>query len=569
VTAPEQYSPPVYACAAGTVLHGHAGSTLEPGVVLYTFLPPGAADALLSTEPRVDVHADGPGAMTVTVRALAGDTSLTWQLPLAPFVAALPGQSGDDGRMVLLAVVDAEPSETFWADPVDCERLAAELQLPVGELAEALRGRLTPWLDEDLRLLLDDDAYHRAGDRSPAQTLAEAVLGQYRGDLAAEQGITRLLRALTLAPHEHSAELGDRLCAAVVTAVTSAPERALDQVLAGTAPFETELLRLLTELPPRLRATPEPEQRAAAMDVLLAAPDRDEGVRAAVDAVTRIARTQHGPDLSDEELLQRLLMVDDALEVRLAALWLGLATAEPAPELTRRIEAEGPLGAQWLRQTAAALARLGPKAKQDVSNPAVDERTVRACTDLAAQLRRSRRGPGSWLTVAPSAACVATMSAYATGLDAETVTDLLDELVADDVTGVDLLDGLVCATAQVLVRLDPDVDATTRHSQVSEMLDALPTGSRGARWLLATCLREAHEHDAGAVDLSPYVPRDSATDPDRLAERAGRTGVLRAALQCLDALAATVGPEAEVSRDGVLGGVFPAALDEHELLRER
>jgi hypothetical protein len=159
------------------------------------------------------------------------------------------------------------------------------------------------------------------------------------------------------------------------------------------------------------------------------------------------------------------------------------------------------------------------------------------------------------------------MSAYATGLDAEAVVDLLDELLAEDVTGVDLLDGMVCATAQVLVRLDPDVDEAVRGTQVAELLDAVPAGSRGARWLLATCLLEAHDHDAGAPDLSAHVPRDSATDPDRRAERAGRAGVLRGALQCLDALAATLGADAEMSRDGVLGSVFPAALDEHELLR--
>ena len=34
-------------------------------------------------------------------------------------------------RMVLLAVMDAEPEDGFWAQPVDCERLSAELQLPV------------------------------------------------------------------------------------------------------------------------------------------------------------------------------------------------------------------------------------------------------------------------------------------------------------------------------------------------------------------------------------------------------------------------------------------------------
>ena len=127
VSTPEQHRPPVYACAAGAVLHAHAASTLEPAVLLYTFLPVGAADRLHAPDARVDVHGDGLGSGSVTVRVLSDGQSLSWQLPLAPFVAALPGQPGDDGRMVLLGVVDAEPEAGFWAQPVDCERLAAEL----------------------------------------------------------------------------------------------------------------------------------------------------------------------------------------------------------------------------------------------------------------------------------------------------------------------------------------------------------------------------------------------------------------------------------------------------------
>ena len=36
VSTPEQHRPPVYACAAGAVLHAHSASTLEPAVLLYT-----------------------------------------------------------------------------------------------------------------------------------------------------------------------------------------------------------------------------------------------------------------------------------------------------------------------------------------------------------------------------------------------------------------------------------------------------------------------------------------------------------------------------------------------------
>ena len=114
--------------------------------------------------------------------------------------------------MVLLAVMDAEPEDGFWAQPVDCERLAAELQLPVTDLVDALRGRLTPWLADDVELLLHDDAHEHAADLSPAETLASAVVAHYKGDLEAEQSATRLLRAFEYAPKEFQAELGTRLC---------------------------------------------------------------------------------------------------------------------------------------------------------------------------------------------------------------------------------------------------------------------------------------------------------------------------------------------------------------------
>ncbi|MCW2499233.1 MAG: hypothetical protein JWN87_909, partial [Frankiales bacterium] len=150
MSTPEQHRPPVYACAAGAVLHAHSADTLEPAVLLYTFLPAGSGDRIDAVEAKVDVHGDGPGSSTLTVRVLSEGQSLSWQLPVAPFVAALPGQPGDEGRMVLLAVMDAEPEQGFWAQPVDCERLAAELQLPVTDLVDALRGRLTPWLADDV-----------------------------------------------------------------------------------------------------------------------------------------------------------------------------------------------------------------------------------------------------------------------------------------------------------------------------------------------------------------------------------------------------------------------------------
>ncbi len=600
MTSPEQLRPPVYGCAAGTVLHAHAADTLEPGVLLYTFLPPGLAATLHEVEPRVDVHADGPSATTLTVRLLVGDTALSWQLPLAPFVAALPGQSGDEGRMVLLAVVDAEPEDGFWTRPVDCEHLAGELQLPVAELAEALRGRLTPWLDEDLRLLLDDDAYHRAADRSPAQTLADAVLATYRGDLEAERALTRLLRALSLAPAEHSAELGHRLASALVAAFEDAEPPVLTAVAEQTGPFESEVLRLLAELPPLLVTTPVTEHVSATLTLLMVGGDVDETVRGALSVISRLVRATHGGDLPADVLLQRLLMVDDRGLVRLADLWVRLATAAAEPpqqdaarvaELSEQISAEGRLGAQWLRSTAARLTELARQQParalerssaalavledpRPLRDPAVTPSsaevvaTLQACLELARLVRaKGRRGPGAWLEGPAAAAIPAVLSSYDGGLPTETAVDLLSELLAEDVTGTDLLDGYVCATAQLLSALDPGLDEALRRSQVGELLESVPAGPRGARWLLAACLVEAHEHDRGALDLSRQVPPDEVVDADRAADRLGLLGMLRAGLQVLDALAAGLGVEAQASRLDVLTAIFPSALVEHELVR--
>ncbi|MCW2667776.1 MAG: hypothetical protein JWN57_2738, partial [Frankiales bacterium] len=299
----------MYACAAGAVLHAHAAGTLEPAVLLHTFLPPGGAEGIDAGDARVDVHGNGPGAPDVTVRVLSQGRSMSWQLPIAPLVAALPGQPGDEGRMVLLAVLDAEPEQGFWAQPVDCERLAAELQLPVADVVDALSGRLTPWLADDLDILLHDDAHEHAADRSPAQTLATAVLAHYRGDLTAEQATTRLVRALELAPPEFQVELAGRLAQALVAAVAAGGPAGLAAVESSAGPFETEVLRLLDTLPGALGAVPGADTAA---QVVLAGADRDESVGAAVSVVARLARAAFGPELPGDEVLRRLGMVDDA-----------------------------------------------------------------------------------------------------------------------------------------------------------------------------------------------------------------------------------------------------------------
>ena len=596
MTAPDSHTPPVYACAAGAVVHAHAHDTLEPALLLHTFLPPGVEDVLRTETPRVDVSSDGPGAATVTVRVLAGSTSLSWSVPIGPVVAALPGQPGDDGRMVLLALVDNEPSAAFWSDPIDCERLAAELQLPVTDVVEALRGRLTPWLTDDLELLLHDDAHDRAVDRSPAQTLATAFLAHYRGDLSAEQSTTALVRALSLAPDDYTIELGGRLCAALVAVLEATDETAREQVLAATGPFETEALRQLTELPTALADVPAEKKTETAMDFLLSAADKDETVRAAVSVLGRLARAGFGPDLADDEVLRRLGMVDDRALARLAVLWVELAAAASgdeaqdslrAQDIALRARGEGRPGISWLGSTAATLVgaalkvvgrsigRIAPSVEavrvlleaEEPTNDVLAD-AAQACIALARVARsRGKVGPAQWLQVPVPVAASAVMEAWGVdGLPRDVAVDLLDALLAEDVDPVDLLDGVVCATAQLLIEAELPEDPTTLQTLTVEALGALPAGPRSARWLLVSCLKEAHDHDAAAPDLARFLTGESV-DVERAALRAGRTGVLLAALSCLEAMAATFAEAGRLPREVALGMPLPMALVDHDLLR--
>ena len=596
VTTPDQHAPPVYGCAAGAVVHAHAADTLEPALLLHTFLPPGVEDLLRTETPRVDVSSDGPSAATVTIRVLTGSTSLSWSVPIGPVVAALPGQPGDDGRMVLLALVDSEPAATFWSDPVDCERLAAELQLPVADVVEALHGRLTPWLAEDLQLLLHDDAHDRAVDRSPAQTLASAFLSHYRGDLTADQATTALVRALSLAPDDYTVELGGRMCAALVAVLETTDEISREQVLAQTGPFETEALRQLTELPRLLDEAPAGKRTETAMDFLLAAQDRDETVRAAVSVLGRLARAGFGPDLPDEEVLRRLGMVDDRALARLAGLWVTLAAAASgtdeqdaavAQDVAVRAREEGRPGVTWLSTTAATLlgsglqlvgrnlSRISPQVQAvrvllDAEDPTLDVLSDAALASLSlARFVRSRGriGPADWLQSSAPVAASAVAEAWGVeDLPQEVAADLLDALLADDVDPIDLLDGLVCATAQLLIESELEPDPSLLQTLTSEALSAVPAGPRGARWLLVACLREAHAHDAAAPDLDPHLPVESV-DVERAAARAGTSGLLTAGLTCLVALAATFGEAGRLPREVALGMPLPTALIDHDLLR--
>jgi hypothetical protein len=285
-------------------------------------------------------------------------------------------------------------------------------------------------------------------------------------------------------------------------------------------------------------------------------------------------------------------VVDDAGLVRLAQLWVVLATAAAgeagadattAVVLLDRLRVEGKPGALWLQATTQLLVQLVEESgrvperiaepfavlQESAGGAPATSTAISAALAVARFLRLRRRiGPGAWLSGPPGAAAAAVLAAYDDGLALDVVVDLLAELVEDDVVGVDLLDALVCATAQVLVQVEPTGDEALRRLQVNELLTGLPEGPRGPRWLMAACLREAPEHDPGALDLTPYLPRDAGTDPDRAADKVGLLGMLRLGLTCIEALAASFGDEAELSRSDVLGVVLPTALAEHELLRQ-
>ncbi|MCW2621614.1 MAG: hypothetical protein JWL64_1216 [Frankiales bacterium] len=588
---PEQHTPPVYACAAGAVAHGHAGGTLEPAVLLHTFLPPGVAQVLAEADLRVDISADAPGSPTLTVRVLAGEHALAWQLPVAPLVAALPGQLGDDGRMVLLAVVDAEPEPGFWAQAIDCEQLAAELQIPVSDLAEALHGRLISWLAADLEELLHLDAHDRALERSPAQTLADAVLATYRGDLEAQQRTTELVRATEHAPDEITLELAARLCAGLAAAVRLAPPAALEAVRARTGPFEGEVLRLLDELPPALTSVEPVQQTDTTMQILVALEDRTEAVRAAVGLTAALAREVLGPDHPDATVLGRLGMVDDEGLRRLSVIWVELAAAstlvpsrdaDSAAALATLVDAEGAAGTLWLQQQAAALAALAEEVAgrhQDrIVKPlrAIDDLlaakreaptrpALGACLALARFVReRADLGPGVWLTGSALSAAEAIGGQVVQGLSRETAATLLLSLVEDDVEGPDLLDALVCATSHLLVLIDPDGDALLRQAQLGAVLESVPGRER---WLLDAMLRLSHGHDPQAAELGPLLGPPLVADADKAAVKAGRYVLVRHGLDALDTLAVSFGEESQLSRTDVLGLVFPNALQTHDLLR--
>jgi hypothetical protein len=158
------------------------------------------------------------------------------------------------------------------------------------------------------------------------------------------------------------------------------------------------------------------------------------------------------------------------------------------------------------------------------------------------------------------------MEAWSDGLSREVVVDLLNQLLADDVDAVDLLDGLVCATAQLLVEAELQDDPTALQTLTAEAVSAVPAGPRGARWLLVAVLREVHAHDAAAPDLAAFLPPEGA-EVERAAVRAGRPGLLSAGLTCLEAVADTFGAAGRLPREVALGLPLPMALVDHDLLR--
>jgi hypothetical protein len=123
----------------------------------------------------------------------------------------------------------------------------------------------------------------------------------------------------------------------------------------------------------------------------------------------------------------------------------------------------------------------------------------------------------------------------------------------------------VCATAQLLVEVDPLESEDALREKVTAALSAVPDGNKGARWLLLAALREAPQHDQAATDLTSVLPRD-AVDVDRVAERVGRNAVLRAALQSLEAVSGLVPEIPGLAREDMLAMAWHGALVEHDML---
>jgi hypothetical protein len=179
---------------------------------------------------------------------------------------------------------------------------------------------------------------------------------------------------------------------------------------------------------------------------------------------------------------------------------------------------------------------------------------------------RAALGPGSWRQVPVSAAALAVARASAMGLDASLAVDLLEQLLAEDVDAVDLVEAVVCATAQLLVEIDPLEPEDALRDRVDAALHGLPDGNKGSRWLMLAALREAPQHDQAATDLTPVLPRDNV-DVDRVAEKVGRTGMLRAALQSLEAVSRLVPEIPGLPREEMLAMAWHGALVEHDMLQ--
>ncbi|MEO6882133.1 MAG: hypothetical protein ABI181_14460, partial [Mycobacteriaceae bacterium] len=302
-------------------------------------------------------------------------------------------------------------------------------------------------------------------------------------------------------------------------------------------------------------------------------------------------------ELSDDELLLTMAMVDDAGQLRLAGLWLLMGQAvingvdadvATVAEVTLGVQKAGEPGEAWLRRAAEALVadtqEVAGRAAHRISAPLVLVKDILAeeareqdpaplvhgCLQLARFVRaRAGIGPGTWVELPlPAAvqalgASLAVSSAVEQGVAGGTDLELLAGLMEPDLEPVETLDAFVCATAQLLVQasMEPGIDLAV---PVAEALGAVRSA---ARWLLVGVLRSAHEHDPGSPDLTPVLADEPDRDLDRVAARAGVPALLRDGVHVLGALADALGPRAGVTREEVFALVLPSALAEHDLLR--
>ena len=207
------------------------------------------------------------------------------------------------------------------------------------------------------------------------------------------------------------------------------------------------------------------------------------------------------------------------------------------------MQEEGAVGAQFLRGTAVVLAAYalelagrpggrialplkGIEQLLDARHPAgaplpveLANDGIRHCLALARFIRsRGGIGPGVVASGPGRVGGAGGRSRVARGLETELAVDLLDELLADDVQGPDLLEVFVCAVAQLLVEVDPLDPPDVQQSRVDELIAAVKGELADGR------LPAGGPRPRPGGDRCPGLPAAGLADPRRGGRPAGAQG---------------------------------------------